>query len=1480
MTKVKKTLITLLGIICLLPAMIMALNGNLKLAHRSGPSTMGVIIGPIVLPEDVINPGGSSGPTAKEWSGSPGYRKAGTPNADGSLKSYNYLVVKNDKFSKIYSPDRRYGSIAKWFEVYRSDGRPIYDDDGILDVCWSSNGTMSETDEIVDYDANIWVQTQMCFYNYKGFCGTVLYDKFENGKFQIDWTNGTSVVKSESSNLHDLNLNNYGAGPYKNNSLNPGYENYKLTSAQKYDTEYIKINLVARAFWENCFWGGCFDYININDNMTGYIKRANRNWSNTLSANTQQGIYKGQTAFYSPKNFTAVAKNLNNFVKFNGVKATPKSGTDVVPYKDGHHINISEEGITTIEIENGAKDQYTTYYCFVDTNLPDYTLTYHNRDERNVKYGSITTNAQGAKTQTKYEGVFKDQLQFSFSYNENESPETATYTHNGNTYDLKSGTWFNEEGDYTVTITDLAGNTTISKFTIDKSAPSYNLNRLQTDTTYKVTKWYLTSIPYGYNGYGTYSFLNQADAYSFAEQIERQNHVTNYHLDNIDDFVNIHLVAKGNQVKTGDYWYYKSIENPDLFVYYFDESSLIAALQYYSKSFVSDAQYYKINSTFYPNDYGNHIDQSIYDNIIQYNGINGYLVNNFTFRIQSNTETYKIYYDFAEDENEVWKEFQFDKPFTSQVNGHGLYKIKEVDYVGHETYYYVYLDNQAPMLEVEAKIYGRNKTITQTISTSDIPENHELVFYYESFKINKIIEDDKWWILEVTTPDGRTLRYTQNDVLPDFENLGSGEYTIKIADRASNTFSFKLFLQGKAPEVNFSVINANTQLKIDIKCLEDYNTISDIKIYRNGTCLNSENGYDEFPDDNSNPLIYISPDKMSYIFNRGGNYVVELTDNFGRVLTYESKFEKDLPTGELIGVEHNGKTKDEVHFIFDTNKYYVTITKNDAIITPDETVNDNIKTLIILPNIESEDFYSIKLIDKTDNENYNIYKFTIKTIKPVINLFGVEENGKTGGKVYATWNSGEENYSATYTLKDKIEEYLKGQVLTQDGKYTITLSDEIGNTSSVSFEIDKSVDFAIANVEGKTYKPDEVEIINFDIRILNLEELTIHITKDKKEYPYEFGLTISEEGYYEVEMIDVFNNTFFFTFTIDKTPPKATLYGVEEFGVTNKTAWVTSLESGLTCWLVRDSEYTENYTLGTEIRTSGSYVVFVADKAKNITSFEFTIDRNILFDINVYDGGISNGGVRIIGYENLKVYMTKDGQPFEYSLEQVLNDEGEYSFTLIDDYGNKYFSFFTILTKKKQNLVHILQEDIIVLSVIKDDEIYEFENIENQLYLYDEGHYKVNIYDTKNNKDYSFEITLDTTPPTLEIVGVENGGTTKNVVVMKNVSEKPYTLYILVDGVPFEYKIGDKIEKCGRFDITLTDEAGNVTKYSFERLYSLNAASIGVIAGLCVLVLLLIILLVRSRHKYYKQEEIEEEIEETVVEDDFNDGQDDKTENP
>ena len=47
--------------------------------------------------------------------------------------------------------------------------------------------------------------------------------------------------------------------------------------------------------------------------------------------------------------------------------------------------------------------------------------------------------------------------------------------------------------------------------------------------------------------------------------------------------------------------------------------------------------------------------------------------------------------NYQEDNINEYKELLFNVSFKNQVNKHGLYKIREIDYVGHDTFYYVFL---------------------------------------------------------------------------------------------------------------------------------------------------------------------------------------------------------------------------------------------------------------------------------------------------------------------------------------------------------------------------------------------------------------------------------------------------------------------------------------------------------------------------------------------------------------------------------------------------------------------------------------------------------------------------------------------------------------------------------------------------------------------------------------------------------------------
>lgn len=1393
------------------------------------------------------------------------YIKSIYPN--GILNAYDNLTVNNARRWDNYG-GWQYASFVEYFKVNRTDGRKIYDDDGVLDVCWWSDGNFGYSDEIIDYQSEIWVKTTIMPNNYKGFLGTILNTKFKSGAgFDITWDRGEDPEDSLWSNVHDNDANTMASGKYRNNGVNPGDEYYKLCDWDYCSSPYITINLIGTGYWENGWWGGSYDYTDINAFMSGFMPRSDRKWSNKLTAD-QKYVIKDGNFLYSPSTFIVTASNLNNYVKVNGEMQTPLESGNCLPYKDGLKMAILTEGITSISLESGRESNYEDYYCVVDSMIPDVTFNYLNVGAtRNFTKSQIKTDATTlAKSQTCTGAIFQDQVQILFGTDGSESPETAYLTYKGNTQVISSGTWLTDNGDYTLKIVDKAGNSTTCKFTIDAEKPTANMLKLA-DKDYKISKWYLASIPMGFSDYGTYSYRNYEDALIKAETSERQNLVTEYYLNDINEFHHSNLVAQNDSVKTGTYWYYKSIDNPSLYVYYFNENLLKQAINHYAKDYVSEAHYFNYNADIFPNDYGNHLNHDMYDNLWNQTGTSAYLVNDFTFKTTGDNDSFTVYYRFVDDNDDNWNLLLYNVPFSEQVSRHGLYEITEMDYAEHKVSFFVFYDIQAPVLDVTVKNYGEEESFTHTISPNDIPKNQELIFYYEDFAINKVMDDDTWYVIKIKCPDGTIHNYTYVDELPNFDDFGTGEFQITCYDRAGNHYSFKVCLLGKSPKVKFETFNDNGQLKVTITSGESYNEVTDLKIYRNDNLLNSDGGYDEYPDDPNNPLIHISPKTKQYTFNKGGLYKVEVTDNFGRTTTHEFKFEKDLPLGILKGVKDGGKTNKDVTFSYNSNKYTAVVYVNENPFEFQEKIDGDGKTAIIeikaLENINNS--YKILLYDKTDESNFNIYKFTIRTILPELKLVGVENFGTTSSDVYATWEI-QNGWSATYTLNGQTEtRYINGQILTTEGTYQITLTDELGNKTIKKFEIDKSLNFTIYRDDQET-TIDEIRYTNQSIKFVANEDLHIEITKDNGSFPYEFGHYFNDEGDYLVKIFDDFGNSKYFQFTIDKTPPIASLIGVEENGTTSNSVQVVWDEQFVTGKLIKDGENLGEYFSGDEIKLNGVYEVIVSDRAGNFVSFKFTIDNKILYDINTFKSGISNGGVRIIAKEELTIQMYKNGEQIDYEFEQILNEDGYYQFILTDEIGNQLYSDFLIINTPIKRIETALHESVTITEILKDGEAQELDIVDNILYLVDEGIYKVTVYDNSVNKAFSFTLTLDTTPPTIELVGVENGGATNKEVSTKNPSEKPVTLTVTRNGTELEYELGGKLKDAGDYKIIVTDVAGNQSEYEFRIYYSYNGATIALFGGLLAIVVLIIIFLVGTRKGFFKHKAEITTIEDTTEE--------------
>ncbi len=126
-----------------------------------------------------------------------------------------------------------------------------------------------------------------------------------------------------------------------------------------------------------------------------------------------------------------------------------------------------------------------------------------------------------------------------------------------------------------------------------------------------------------------------------------------------------------------------------------------------------------------------------------------------------------------------------------------------------------------------------------------------------------------------------------------------------------------------------------------------------------------------------------------------------------------------------------------------------------------------------------------------------------------------------------------------------------------------------------------------------------------------------------------------------------------------------------------------------------------------------------------------------------------------------------------------------------------------------------------------------------------EGVYAVSYYCAKTGVTHYLNVTIDNTPPVLKLEGVENGYA-KGPVDISDL-DKDAHIYITLNGDKLKYE--DVLTQSGTYDIIVSDDAGNVSSYSFVIGVYFNAAAGVVILVILLLVAGLAVYLILSRRK-------------------------------
>ena len=608
----------------------------------------------------------------------------------------------------------------------------------------------------------------------------------------------------------------------------------------------------------------------------------------------------------------------------------------------------------------------------------------------------------------------------------------------------------------------------------------------------------------------------------------------------------------------------------------------------------------------------------------------------------------------------------------------------------------------------------------------------------------------------------------------------SGSYTAVAVNHIGETEAFRIVISRNAPSVSLKADEAEKQLVITVTKSEDKEShFQTLELYKS-----TDGGTTWVPLGADDYGTAVDLNNLVYKFRTSGMYKIIITDEFRTgmdAITGEITYTQPAPTGDLAGVENGGHTNKEVTFTWD-DEAQVSVTKNGEAIeykSGDKLTEDGSYVIVF------ENFDGAK----------TTYEFVIDTKAPEVAAEGHKADLPVNTPVSVDILD-EEATAVLIKNGEEVGEYVSGTPISDEGKYVIRVTDKAQNVTEISFEIDKSVDFAINVNDGG---------LSNSVTIVANEGAEIIVTKDGNVIEYKEGTEITEPGKYTVKVTDALDNVSERSFII--VTPVSTGFS-HSFDET----------AGFEKVLINGDETRLNYG-ALELTEDGTYEVEVIVNGKSY-AFTTTVDKSVSYEINVHDKGFANS-VTLKANENITLTMTKNGEVMEYKLGTEITEPAVYTVKMVDSLGNTKELSFTIVDALYGKFEEEIDEMPGFGKVLVNGEEVKLEK--GTLTLTASGTYEVAI--VANGVEQKFTVTVDATAPTLKLDGVENGGSTKGAVVISDVSDDA-TMRVFLDDVQIEYTAGDELTEVGKYRIVLEDGVGNVSEYSFEILWKMPAAAI------------------------------------------------------
>ena len=370
------------------------------------------------------------------------------------------------------------------------------------------------------------------------------------------------------------------------------------------------------------------------------------------------------------------------------------------------------------------------------------------------------------------------------------------------------------------------------------------------------------------------------------------------------------------------------------------------------------------------------------------------------------------------------------------------------------------------------------------------------------------------------------------------------------------------------------------------------------------------------------------------------------------------------------------------------------------------------------------------------------------------------------------------------------------------GMYKVVITDEFRTgMDSISVQTAYSQPDPTGTLEGVENNGYTNKAVAFTWK----DEAMVTVMRDGVELEYKSGDKLTDDGNYTLILENYDGYKYTYEFIIDTVSPQLIIEGHKADIPVNTPVKVDIVDSDITAVLFKNGVEVGEYISGTPVIEEGKYKVVATDQAQNISEIEFEIDTSVDFDINIYDGGLSNG-VLIELYEQVEVYMTINGKVYSYDEDILYNSPGKYTLKITDALMNTVEMTFTIVPEVSTGFSHNFDDTVGFEKVIVNGE--EIRLNYGNLELTEDGTYEVGV--VVDGKTYTFTTSVDRTVD--YAINVHNKGFANSATL---VAGEDIGVEATRNGEAIKYKVGDKLDIPGEYTLKITDSLGNEDEISF-----------------------------------------------------------------